>query len=110
VVLLAILAGCSRSPPGVSSAESESQRAAQMDQEVEDCLNAWLNTEAPQRILDDGIAWGAVTVDSESGRYAVHSEGEPFIRWTNSDSVPWSVIRTSIFQGQGCPYSGVGVG
>jgi len=108
------LSSCSHTPPGPAPEVSESSKAAQMNQEVADCLDAWLNTQAPQDAIDAGLAPAhdvtgesvpsPVTVDA-NGVYRVNMTSPVFNDWCAVNNVPWSDVRGYVLNGVSCPYT-----
>ena len=110
VVAVALgLSGCSDQ----TESEDESSQAAQMNQEAEDCLNLWLNTQAPQWVIDDGMepthdrAGGSApspVFQDNNGVYHINRSSPGFKTWSEH-GVPWGDIKGAILDGQGCPFS-----
>ena len=119
LVLFFGLLGCTNTPAGSDSEESASSRLVQMNQELADCLDAWLNTQAPQDAIDAGLAPAhdvtgesvpsPVTVDT-NGVYRVNMTSPTFDDWCAVNNVPWSDIRGDILNGVSCPYVGPSTG
>jgi len=115
-MILLCLVGCSDRSSSDTAAASQT---AQREQEAEDCLNVWLNTQASQEILDAGMqptqdgggspALSPVLIDG-NGAYRVNPSSPGFKGWIENNDVPWADIEVSILHGQGCPYVGPSAG
>ena len=77
-----------------------------------DCLDVWLNTEAPQDIIDAGLvksgSVSAITQDAD-GLYHANSGTISFAEWVDYPThyVPLDTIADAILAGWGCPYDPV---
>jgi len=86
-----------------------------LDQETQDCLKIWVNTQAPRSAIDaglvttspDGIPIQPVLTLSSDGQYQVDILSSNFQVWiadTDDYFVPWDHIYTQTIAGEGCPY------
>jgi len=111
LTVLIILAGCTGDKP--DPAASQSALAAARIQAASDCLDTWLNTQAPQSTIDAGLTprsdgqrpFQSVIIRQPDGRYHADTTAAPFDAWTVDNNVPWERITSSILHGTGCPYT-----
>ena len=116
-VLLVCLTGCgpvSNSVPTPTPTPSVDHDTRQ--QMAGECLDLWLDTEAPQTLIDVGInttkpngdtfSEPAITQD-EDGLYHAHPSTLAFAYWANHNSTPYPEIIGAIVAGWGCPYDPV---
>ena len=88
----------------------------EQQQMATDCLDLWLNTEAPQSVLDAGVApidqagntfdHPALTLDKD-GLYHSHPGSASFQNWVGYNHTAWSEITDAMSGGWGCPYDPV---
>ena len=105
------LSGCGLLPGNVPSSPPAFDEEAQ-EQVAADCLDLWLNTEAPRSAIDNGMAsvdthglsMVIVVTQNEDGRYHAETTSPDFTDWAMSNNVPWATITSSIDDGVGCPY------
>jgi len=110
ILLAMCLSGCDLSPGNVSTPGLDQ---VTRDQMASDCLDLWINTDAPQTTIDAGlvvtspdgkpIAEPAVILGSD-GRYHVNLTSDDFTEWVTADNVPQEHITASTLYGQACPY------
>ena len=109
------LSGCVSSP-GSAPTPTPSLDHDTRQQMATECLDLWLNTEAPQTLIDAGMAttWPdgdafdepAITQD-DNGLYHSHPGTVGFANWANHNATAWDPITDAIFAGWGCPYDPV---
>ena len=84
-----------------------------------DCLDVWLNTQAPQAAIDAGLAPAhdvtgqsapSPVITDNSGMYHANPDSPVFIDWCAMNNVPLDDISGDILDGVGCPYTGPGKG
>jgi len=115
VLLVVCLSGCGPvsggSPTSVPSLDEDAQ-----EKMATDCLDLWLNTEAPQTLIDLGM--GTITdlsqppyinlpVTQDNGVYHSHSGTPEFEDWVATLGPTWVNIQAAIVYGVGCPYDPV---
>jgi len=112
VVLLAMcLSGCGLLS-GDTPASTPTLGPDEQQQMAADCMNLWLNTEAPQDMIEQGMditdqnGNSAVTQDA-SGTYSAHPGTGAYAAWTGVEGNPASDIWDAIIAGWGCPYDPV---
>ena len=115
LIVVVCLAGCG--PVSGGSSATSAPTISDADQMVADCLDLWLNTEAPQSVIDAGMAEVAnnglpvtqiVVTQNADGSYHADQTSPDFFDWVlSNDGVPWAGIRIAIFNGTGCPYDPV---
>ncbi len=96
---LTLLAGC-------RSLEFPSQQAqATREQAVNECFNAWVNTEATPENIESGLLAGVLAIDPVTGLYYTTTKSTEFDNWVGSQSgIPWSYINQDLRWGPGCRY------
>ena len=93
---------------------------AELDQETQDCLQVWVNTEASQAAVDaglvttgpDGVPVSPVLTLGSDGQYRVDILSDNFQVWiadtddsgTHDYFVPWDHIYFQAIADEGCPY------
>ena len=110
MVAVVLLAGCSDYGAAAEASRAAASESAR-DELASDCLDAWLDTQAPQYVIAPGMSadYGVIYQDSE-GHYHANPKSGGFDAWCGDFGVPWSAITVSISNGLGCPYSGPGAG
>ena len=117
-VLLAVcLSGCGLLSGDTSSAGPTSAATASLNLETRqrmttDCMDLWLNTEAPQDVIDEGMgvtdgSGATAVIQDSSGMYHVQFGTGALAAWAGMGDNPWSDIFIAISNGVGCPYDPV---
>jgi len=113
LIVVMCLAGCGPVSGGTSATSAPT--TSDTDQMVADCLDLWLNTDATQTVIDngmtdvdnDGLPVHVVTQNAD-GSYHADQTSPDFFNWVISNyGMPWAGIRIAIFNGVGCPYDPV---
>jgi len=108
---LFLLAGCGGGLPDPEETSGSSADAA-MEQAASDCLDIWLNTKAPQSVINAGLTPTSdgyrpavpVITALPDGLYHADTSSAPFAAWCEHNPIPWTTITGSILHGQGCPF------
>ncbi len=101
-MLCSCLTGCSSGPDIPNYPSSEALEGVQRADN--ECLEAWINSEATHDTITAGIDSGVLLYDPDKARYLVQAMGPAFEEWTISEPVPWSSLRTEVLVGYGCPF------
>jgi len=110
VLLVVCLSGCVPAPDGMlTSTPTPSINLETRQRMATDCMDFWLNTEAPQDIIEDGMSvtddsGATAVIQDSSGMYHIQFGTGAFAAWAGTGDNPWSVIFVAISNGLGCPY------
>ena len=112
LALLLAVTGCGGGNRPTPQDDESASQAAAYDFAYQ-CLEAWLNTEAPLSTIDSGFEptsdWRdpiprPVLFEDEDGYYRIDRTASGFDRWVGDFRVPWWSIRSLALDGKDCPY------
>ena len=109
MVIMFILSGCT--PGGMTPEESASASMAARNEAACACLEIWVNTEADQATIDEGLnppnEYDDPTLWMDaSGYYHVYYPVPPYFDvWITSHNVGFYRIIIALNEGLGCPFS-----
>jgi len=110
VLVVVCLSGCGPVPDGMPTSTPTPSLSFEVRMSLATgCMDLWLNTEAPQDMIDQGMSttdiYGTVAVTQDQyGTYYAHPDTDAFAAWAGMGENPWPTITGAIQHELGCPY------